>query len=448
MQSTTLPIPEGIAPENVHATLGRWMLVDGFPFVCDLDRSLGSTLVDARTGREFLDFFGCFGSTPIGWNHPALRDEEWLKSVEPAVANRPSNSDLYSGLMADFVATFGELAVPEGYPHLFFVDGGALAVENALKVAFDWKVRRNRAKGVDADVGTRVLHFRHAFHGRSGYTMSLTNSDPVKTDYFPKFAWPRVSSPAIHFPLDGDNLAATRAAEDKTLGEIDCAFAGHGDDIAAIIIEPIQCEGGDRHFRAEFLQALQARCERYDCLFIVDEVQTGYFTSGKPWCFQHFGITPDVVAFGKKTQQCGIFAGPRVDLVPDNAFQKSSRINSTWGGNLVDMARSARVTRVIREDRLGDNAAAQGERWQEGMERLGARHASLVSNVRSRGLLMAFDLPNGASRDRCISALREQGLLSLACGDRTVRFRPALTVTADDVDRALELTEAGLARLA
>lgn len=437
----------GIAPTQVRELLDRWMLADGLPLVVDLEASRGATLVDGATGREYVDFFGCFGSCPIGWNHPALRDPAWLESTTNAVVNRPSNSDVYSIEMAEFVEAFAEAALPPGYEHLFFVDGGALAVENALKTAFDWKVRRNRAKGVDADVGTKILHFRHAFHGRSGYTMSLTNTEPVKVEWFPKFAWPRVSSPALEFPLTDETLEATRRAEEQSLGEIDCAFAGHGDDIAAILLEPVQAEGGDRHFRPEFLQALQARCERYDCLFILDEVQTGFFTTGKTWCFEHFDIQPDIVAFGKKSQQCGIFAGPKIDRVPGNVFETSSRINSTWGGNLVDMLRAARILQVVREEGLDQNAAQQGRYWIEGMQAIAARHPGLVGNVRGLGLMMAFDLPDGETRSRLMKRFEQHGLLALVCGPRSVRFRPHLAVQRTDVDRCLERTEAALTDL-
>jgi len=443
MESTAAK--QGIAPENVHATLKDWMLVDGYPLVCDLEASRGATLVDARDGREYLDFFGCFGSTPIGWNPPALRNDEFLARAADAVVNKPANSDLYTSEMADFVKAFGEQLAPEGYQHFFFVDGGALAVENALKVAFDWKVRRNRAKGVDADVGTKILHFRHAFHGRSGYTMSLTNTDPAKVDLFPKFDWPRVDSPALRFPLDDAALADARDAEAASLAQIDAAFAEHGDDIAAILIEPIQCEGGDRHFRAEFLQALQARCERYDCLFIVDEVQVGFYATGKTWCFEHYGVQPDVIVFGKKSQQCGIIAGPKVDLVPDNVFEVSSRINSTWGGNLVDMVRAQRVLEEVAAQDLAANAAARGEQWLEGMKAIAAEHPDKVSNVRGIGLVMGFDLPDTEARNACLSAMTEHGLIGLSCGPRTVRFRPHLAVTAEDIELCLELTRKALA---
>ncbi|MDP6963429.1 MAG: L-lysine 6-transaminase, partial [Planctomycetota bacterium] len=396
--------------------------------------------------KDFLDFFGCFGSTPIGWNHPALTDKAWLESVHGVVANRPANSDLYTLEMANFVEKMGEVAVPEGYKHMFFVEGGALAVENALKVAFDWKVRRNRAKGIDADVGSKVLHFEKAFHGRSGYTLSLTNTLPDKVNYFPKFDWPRISAPALRFPMTDAELVEHVAAEDTCFAAIDDAFAKHGDDIAAILIETIQCEGGDRHFRPEFLQGLQARCEKYDCLFICDEVQTGYFGSGKPWAFQHYGISPDIFSFGKKSQQCGIMAGPRIDQVPNNCFEMSSRINSTWGGNLVDMVRATKVLETVHNDSLCENAAKQGEVWLTEMSKLAASFEQ-IDNVRGKGLIMAFDATNGDMRNKILASMYDNGMIGLGSGERTVRFRPHLAVSDADVAKALEITEQALKSL-
>lgn len=447
MTPTSTATPQLLRPQDVHTALGRWMLADGMPIVLDLEKSRGSWLHDGREGRRYLDFFGCFGSTPIGWNHPALTDDKWLRSVAHVVANRPSNSDLYCVELAQYVERMAEVARPEAYSHMFFVDGGALAVENALKVAFDWKVRRNRAKGVDADVGQKVLHFKKAFHGRTGYTMSLTNTRPDKVLYFPKFeSWPRCEAPEVRFPLAGSELQAHVQAERAALEQVDAAFARHGDDIAAILIETIQCEGGDRHFRPEFLQGLQARTEKYDCLFILDEVQTGFFSTGKRWGFEHYGVQPDIFAFGKKAQQCGIMAGPKVLEVPGNVFETPSRINSTWGGNLVDMVRATRVLEVVRDEKLMDNAAACGKFWLEGMRAIQSRHER-VHNARGLGLIMAFDLPDGATRDRYLKLLREEGMLGLVCGDRTVRFRPHLAVTRDECAQALEITEKALQRL-
>lgn len=200
-------------------------------------------------------------------------------------------------------------------------------MENALKVAFDWKSRWNESRGLSADLGgTKVLHLTEAFHGRSGYTMSLTNTEPGKVARFPKFDWPRIDSPYL---ADGRDV---EAAERQALDQARRAFADNPpDDIACFIAEPIQGEGGDHHLRPEFLQAMQELCHENDALFILDEVQTGCGITGTAWAYQQLGLSPDVVAFGKKTQVCGIMAGGRVDEVHDNVFHVSSRINSTWG---------------------------------------------------------------------------------------------------------------------
>src|SRR5689334_16285721 len=168
-----------IGPAQVHQTIARHMLADGFEFVLDLEASYGSTLVDARTGERYLDLFTFFASSALGMNHPALaKDTAFLAELARAAVNKPSNSDVYTVPMARFVETFARVLGDPELPHLFFIDGGALAVENALKIAFDWKSRLNESRGLDPALGSKVLHLTEAFHGRSGYTMSLTNTEP------------------------------------------------------------------------------------------------------------------------------------------------------------------------------------------------------------------------------------------------------------------------------
>jgi L-lysine 6-transaminase len=419
-------MPDRIPAVKVRETVRRHLLADGLELVPDLDRSRGVDLVDARTGETFLDYFTCFSTLPLGWNHPKLADRAFREELARVAVQKPSNSDFYTMEMAAFVEAFGREMVPAGYRHLFFIDGGALAVENALKAAFDWKVKKNRAAGQTGEVGTQVLHFRDAFHGRSGYTLSLTNTaDPRKYALFPKFRWPRVSAPD------------SPEGEGRTLEEIESAFAAHGDDIAAILVEPIQCEGGDRHFRGEFLRALRETATRHGGLLVFDEVQTGFFATGKRWCFEHFGVEPDLVAFGKKSQICGVFAGTRIDEVPDNVFRESSRINSTWGGNLVDMVRCRRVLEIVREENLAENARRLGEALVAGLRELAREFPRRFSNPRGRGVIVAFDLPTTAQRDATLRRLYEGRLLALACGRVSIRFRPALDAPVESAARAL-----------
>lgn len=429
-----------ISPQDVLATIGRYMLADGEHLIVDLRRSHGPYLRDEATGREYLDFYSYFASQPVGHNHPKLRAPAFLKRIAEVAPYKPANSDVYTTYMAEFVETFARVAKPAHMPYLFFIDGGALAVENALKTAFDWKVRKNLAAGRGA-AGSQIIHFQEAFHGRSGYTLSLTNTaDPRKYIYFPRFNWPRIINPKLRFPVTDEALAETIAAERQAIAQIKEALHANPHDIAALIIEPIQGEGGDNHFRPEFFQELRRLADEAEFLLIVDEVQTGIGTTGKMWAIEHMGVQPDIIAFGKKAQVCGIIAGPRLDEVPDNVFHVSSRINSTWGGNLVDMVRSQRFLEIIEEDGLVENAAAMGRLLLDGMTRIAAG-SDLLSNVRGRGMFLAFDLPNPRARDLFRGLLWENGLIALKSGVQSIRFRPMLDLTPATVEEALAIVE-------
>jgi L-lysine 6-transaminase len=271
--------------------------------------------------------------------------------------------------------------------------------------------------------------------------MSLTNTDPVKVARFPKFAWPRIPAPYLS---EGADVVAR---EREALAAARAAFAQHAHDIACFLMEPVQGEGGDHHFRPEFLQAMQALCREHDALFVLDEVQTGAGLTGTAWAFQQLGVQPDVVAFGKKTQVCGVMAGGRVDEVPDNVFAVGSRINSTWGGSLTDMVRARRILEVIEADGLIARAGVLGAELHGLLRTLAAAHPA-VTDVRGRGLMQAFSLPTAPQRDAVLTALREdEHVLLLGCGSRSVRFRPALTVTSDELAAGVAALDRVLSRV-
>jgi len=425
---------------TVHETIGRSQLADGMPIVADLEHSKGAWLRDSVTGEDFLDAFTCFASWPLGYNHPGFADEAFTSELLRAATSKVSNSDLYTQEMANFVQAFDHVVTPEEYPHHFWIAGGSLAVENALKTAFDWKARKLGRTSFDDDVNDLVvLHFRQAFHGRSGYTLSLTNTLPDKVGLFPKFDWPRVHNPAIEFDLDGNIANDIEAEEKKSRAEIESVFAKHKGKVAAIIIEPMQGEGGDKHFRPEFLAALRDYADNEEALLIFDEVQTGFFGSGKTWMWQHLGVHPDIVAFGKKSQVCGIYANRRVEEVENNVFKMSSRINSTWGGNLVDMVRCRRFIEIIERDGLADRTLEVGTRALAGLRTI-ARERGVITNVRGIGSLIAFTAPSPAVRDSIIKRLFDQKVLALGCGPDSVRFRLPLIVSDAELDTLLERT--------
>lgn len=434
-----------LEPSGVREMIGRYMLADGLDLVIDLERSRGSWIVNAQDGEPYLDFFSCFATIPLGYNHPRMASRDAVLELGRAAVQKPSNSDLYSVEMARFVGTFGRLAMPDFMKYLFFIEGGALAVENALKIAFDWKVRRNLARGLDETKGTQVIHFRQAFHGRSGYTLSLTNTaDPRKTMYFPKFDWPRILNPKCTFPLEGAALEQVIRDEEEAIRQILAVLERDPDEVACLILEPIQCEGGDNHFRPEFHRELRRICDAYDILLVHDEVQTGMGVTAKMWACQHF-VEPDLIAFGKKSQVCGVMAGPRIDQVPDNVFHVPSRINSTWGGNLVDMVRCRMYLEIYQEERVLEHCARAGRLLMAELQALQAEFPEIVSNVRGLGLLCAMDLPDREARDRLLKALFQRRLVMLGCGERSIRFRTALNIPEEDLLAGMAIIRAAIA---
>jgi L-lysine 6-transaminase len=437
-------------PVDVHKTLSKNILVDGLSVVFDMERSHGPFFVDEISGKEYIDFFTFFASNPIGYNHPKLKDSTFLEELTLSAIHKPSNSDIYTTQMAEFVDTFRRVAMPEAMPHLFLVSGGALAVENALKTAFDWKVRKNLSRIKKSDskeslefyhgLGSKVIHFRDAFHGRSGYTLSLTNTaDPRKHMYFPKFDWPRIVNPKLSFPITDEVLQQVKKNEEIAYSQIEAAVKQYPGDIAALIIETIQGEGGDNYFRPEFFKTLRDLADKHDFLLIFDEIQCGVGITGKMWAYQHYAVEPDIIAFGKKTHVCGIIASKRIDEVKDNVFEESSRINTTFGGNLVDMVRCTRFLKIIEEDKLLENAATMGEIMLDGLEAIAAESRDLISNVRGKGLMIAFDLPDQKLRDNMLDLMFENKLLALKSGNRSIRFRGMLDTPEEAVDQALKV---------
>ena len=422
------------------------MLADGFPFVVDMDKSHGSWLVDKRDGKEFLDLFSCFASMPIGWNHPEIVSR--MQEYGRISLNNVTNSDIYTSEMAWAVDTIARIAKPDYLNHQFFIAGGGLAVENCLKTAMDWKVQKNWKLGnvpKDVEKGHQIVHLKDAFHGRTGYTMSLTNTAPVKTKWFAQFDWPRIINPVLNFPVDDHETGRVKEVEEQAITQIHEAAEANKHDIAGIILEPVQGEGGDNHFRPEFFVQLRKAADEIDAMLIFDEVQAGIGMTGKMWGYEMADIKPDAIAFGKKMQVCGMFVGPKVDENEENVFNVSSRINSTWGGNLIDMVRGAHYLKIIEKERLVENAAMVGDHFLKGLHEL--YDDPRVSNVRGRGLMCAFSLPDEPTRDAFRKAALELGCFTLTSGSSSIRFRPMLSLTKEEADQGIGMLQDALKKI-
>lgn len=429
-----------IPPQDVQSELKKHMLVDGFDITIDLKNSQGSYLYDSKHKRKLLDFFTFVASNPLGMNHPKLNNDEFKMEIGEVAVNKPSLSDIYTEIQAEFVDTFFRIAVPSYFKYSFFIEGGAMAVENCLKAAFDWKVRKNFEKGYKSEKGHQVIHFKQAFHGRSGYTMSLTNTDPTKVLYYPKFNWPRIDNPKITFPLNEENLKSVEEAEFKAIVQIKDAIMNNKDDIACIILEPIQGEGGDNQFRKEFFEELRKICDENEIMLIFDEVQTGIALTGKWWAHQHY-VQPDLISFGKKTQVCGVLSTGRIDEIEENVFRKPSRINSTWGGNMVDMKRFKKILEIIEEEDLVKNCEVMGNHLQSQLQMLSEKHPEKVSNTRGLGLFCAFDCTDADMRNKVTSKALENDLMILGSGERSIRFRPPVNISKDEINQGVEILD-------
>lgn len=411
----------------------KYILADGFNIVIDLKKSRGSWLFNTATERPLLDLgYGQFGSLTVGYNHPDLNDPAFVNKMVEASGFRVALSDVYHPYQADFVEALASTFDPS-FKHLFFIDGGAPAVENALKVAFDWKTKKNFQNGKVVEADT-IIHFKQAFHGRLGYTLSLTNTaDPAKYKFFPKFPWPRIHNPKAFFekglPVSYDN-------EDLAKRQIQDAVEALGDRIAALIVEPIQGEGGDNYFSPSFFRFLRDHANTHQYLLIFDEIQTGWSTGG--WWVSGRelvgGVLPDIIVFSKKTQQAGIAVTDRIDDVENNAFKESSRINSTWGGNLPDMVRATKFIEVIRQQGLHDNVSKRGS---EIMSQLAFVNG--VTNLRGAGGWIAFTLPSASMRDAVWKEAYQNDCLVLKSGSASIRLRPNMALTKEEVETGVNM---------
>ncbi|MDO4988778.1 MAG: L-lysine 6-transaminase [Synergistes sp.] len=438
-----------VAPKDVFPTIEKFLLRDGFDIVVDLEKSLGSHITDSVTGEDWLDFYSFFASAPFGINPPQLVNDEFKEKIFRAAVNKVANSDIYTQEMAEFIKTFGEIAIPEGYNHIFLIDYGTLAVENTFKVAMDWKIQKLMQSGkitpgdaLKGRRGTKIIHFNEAFHGRSGYTLSVTNTnDPNKHQRFAKFNdWPRIINPKVTFPVE-KHLGEVEWLEATAIRQIKHAIMDDPDGHAAIIIETIQGEGGDNHFRTEFFKQLRQICDENEILLIFDEVQCGMGITGKMWAWQHHApVKPDMFAFGKKAQVCGLVAGPRLDEVQDNCFKVSGRLNSTWGGTLVDMVRSQRYLEIYRDENILDYVSnTAGPALLKGLNEIQEEFPGFIRNARGKGLMCAFDVASEELRGKFLSQCLKNRFLALGCGSNTIRLRPALNIPMTDIEKGLEL---------
>lgn len=442
---TAIPGPKSLALRERHGAIQDARTIH---FYQDAQRSQGNYLVDVD-GNTLLDVYGHIAALPLGYNHPDLLHAwrsgrfDWCAGWRPSlgVAVPPEWVNVAESLMR---------VAPAGMAHVFTVTTGAEAVENALKAAFVALAARQRA-GAPARAeelaacmlnaqsranAMKVISFTGGFHGRSLGSLSATRSKAIHKLDFPAFDWPVVAFPANRFPLS-EHAAVNAEAEAASLAAVEACFLANPDNIAAVIVEPIQGEGGDRHASPEFFRGLRRLCTRHGAALIADEVQTGVGSTGRMWAHETWGVegAPDIVTFSKKMQLGGFYCRP--------AFMPAEplRIFNTWLGDPIRGAQAEVILEVIERDRLIEYSADVGARLVTRLEELQSAHPDVLAQARGQGTYAAIDVATAALRDRIVKAAQREGVELGGSGDRSLRFRPALVFGAHHTDELLERLE-------
>lgn len=400
-----------------------------FKLKIDFEKSRGSCLFDKNSGREFLDFFGMYSTVTLGYSHPIFRDPRFGADILRVAHLRTTNCEMASTEAADFLEKFSSHPAMRPYKHFHFACTGALAIEAAVKIAIDQKKAKD----------PKVISLKESFHGINSYGGFLTDRFyPVSTrlNGFPEMDWPKIHNPRMVYKNNAVDLAATEAGLEQFQKEFnDCLEKSGPENIAALLVEPIQSTAGDWYFPESFFKRIRELCDRHNILLIFDEIQTGFGVTGSIWYHQLIGIQPDIVVFGKKAQVCGVMFKESVNETLKNPV----RLEVTWDGELIDMIRSTYILRAFEEYKILENVCARGAQLLEGLRKIPA-----LLNIRGQGLLVAFDFETPSEQEPFCKRAFENGLLFNKTRERTIRFRPNLNVSAAEVNEALERIQKSL----
>jgi len=398
------------------------------------NKSKGSYLYDDNSGKFILDLYCFFSTLPLGYNHPIFSKDEFKNDLHIFGGLKPSTGRILTNFIDEFVTDFHNYVNNDIFNKYFFIHGGGLAVENALKIAFDWKRYINNKNGIKVDGNEmKVIALEDAFHGITGYGLSLS-ANQLKCSHFPKFNWPKFEAPYVKFPCNEGDDQEFKKAQIQALNSIEEYIEQTGKQyIASIIIELVQGGGGDKHLGQEYVRGLKDICDKNDILFIIDEVQTGFGVSGKLWCYEHYKVEPHLLTFGKKAQISGVCIGKNIPDI-EQVINVPGRLSPTWNGDITDYVRCKYIIQAYKEYNLVDNATELGKYIVSSLKSMNA-----FMNVRGRGFLIAFDFENSDDRDRYDQLCFEEGLFLLPMSDVTLRMRPNMALTKDEADHALEI---------
>ncbi|KAF2271724.1 4-aminobutyrate aminotransferas-like protein [Westerdykella ornata] len=445
---TEIPGPES---KRAIEKLNKVFDTRALNMMVDYTKSLGNYVADPD-GNVLLDVYAQIASIPVGYNNPALRKAATSPQMVSAIINRPALGNFPQHDWADILETGILKVAPKGLNQVFTGTTGSDANELAYKAAFMWKRQQERG-GRDVDFTQdeinssminqapgapplSILSFSSAFHGRLFGSLSTTRSKPIHKLDIPAFDWPRAPFPQCKYPLD--QYASENAAEEqRCLAETERLIKEWHHPPAAVVVEPIQSEGGDNHASPNFFRGLRELTKKHNILFIVDEVQTGVGATGKFWAHEHWGLEtpPDMVTFSKKAQTAGYYYG-NTELRPNKPYRQFN----TWMG---DPSRAILFRAIIQEIERLDlvrNTAETGAYLYDGLARLAERYPDEIRNLRGKGqgTFIAWDSPR---RDEVLKRAKGEGVNIGGSGERAVRLRPMLVFQRHHADLLLERLE-------
>lgn len=394
----------------------------------DFDKSHGSYLHDKITKNEYLDFFGMYATLALGYNHPIFDSSAFKNRILKIASCKIVNNEILSDEAQSFDKIFTDYVSQNGkFSHFHYSCTGALAIEAAVKTAIDYKGYEN----------PRIISFGGSFHGINGYGGFFTErigGPGQRLNGFPaqltscNCQWPKFDNPVMTYEngalKDNDNKVQS------VLKKVEDCIIIENSQISGILVEPIQCTFGDKYFSKTFFIGLRKIADKYDIPLIFDEIQIGFGGTGKVWYFEHLPVEPDIVVFGKKVQLAGIMVKEKFAKI----FSKPIRLEVTWDSNIIDMLRGEFIVKAYKEYNILDNVNKMSNRLRNGLE-----ETRNLKNIRNSGLLFAFDFENETLRNNFTKRLYENKMLCNKSGNCTVRFRPNLSISESEIDKALEI---------
>ncbi|OAD55637.1 4-aminobutyrate aminotransferase, mitochondrial [Eufriesea mexicana] len=454
---TEIPGPRSEALLNEFSKVQQ---VGSIQYFADYQRSVGNYLADID-GNVFLDIFMQLSTLPLGYNHRSILGALSCAGNQRIIANRPALG-LFPGLEwpCKIQDTLLQPCVaPKGLPCVFTAMCGACSTEHAIQMAFiKYAERRRRGSSFTKEEKKSapfnkppgcpelsILSFEGGFHGRTFGALALTHYKYIMKIDIPSLPWPIAPFPQYLYPLD-QHEKENKEEDERCIEQVEDLIEQYEKTmpVAGIIVEAIQCEGGDRHASPDFFQSLQNICKRKSIPLIMDEIQTGGGATGRIWAHEYFEliISPDMVTFSNKMQTSGFYHS--FEYMPINPY----RVFNSWMGDPSQILILEAVLQTIEAEDLLTHVCYVGNYLLCQLNTLQHEFPHIINSVRGRGFIVAFDLASKDMKNKLLYEIRNKGIQVGDCGIKSIRLRPCLIFGEYHADIFLEILRDCLQKLA